>query len=440
MTQPTTANSDPKPTPLQLFLRAVLVIAVLVLGIVSMAYFVKTRAQPKKVSRQNTGALVEVVTVYPRRQDLTISAHGQVIPAQQVAIIAEVGGRVVWINDELVPGGRIHQGQNLIRVDARDYNLAVEQQLAQVESALTALEIERSQKQIAEREWQLLKDQAPKNNLALREPQLRSAQAALKAAKSGLGRSQLSVNRTTVRAPFNGIVYSKSVDLGQLVGPQAPIATLVGTDAFWVQVSVSVDRLQWMSIPDVAGASQGSPATVIQTVGNVTIRRPGRVIQLLGDLDPAGRMARILVEIPHPLDMAADESAATTSAGTAAEETKNPELPLLLGAYVQVDIQGAEMDGVIEVPREAVHGGDHVYVYNDGTLDIREIDIVWRRAETVLVSRGLAAGDEVIISPLGAPVQGMILRTKTVTDNKSATADQPAPVTPRAADATTPNQ
>jgi RND family efflux transporter MFP subunit len=321
-----------------------------------------------------------------------------------------VGGRVVWMHPELTPGGRVPSNTRLLRIDARDYRLALEQQAAQVDRARTELELERGRKRIAEREWSLLnrsggaataaagsQSQAPEGgNLALREPQLRSAQAALKAAQSGFEQARLAVGKTGLTVPFNALVQTRSVDIGQLVAPGAPIATLVGTDSFWVQVTIPVGRVSRIDVPGLRGAKQGSSARIRQRTGEGVVERSGRVVRLLGDLDPAGRMARLLVEIDDPLALRAETA---------------PGAPLLLGAYVEVVIEGRELDNVVELPREALQDGDTVHLVGSGDkLVVREVEVVWRQREHVLVGKGLGAGERVIVSPLSAPMAGMKIK------------------------------
>src|SRR5690606_11471235 len=134
-------------------------------------------------------------------------ATGTVVPARSVALSAEVGGRVTWMTPDLVPGGRIAANKPLLQIDARDYKLAVEQQYAAVDRARTELELERGRRKIAEREWELLgKGSGGDGNLALREPQMRTAEVAVKAAESGLERARLAVGRTKISLPFNALV------------------------------------------------------------------------------------------------------------------------------------------------------------------------------------------------------------------------------------------
>ncbi|MEM9494174.1 MAG: HlyD family efflux transporter periplasmic adaptor subunit, partial [Myxococcota bacterium] len=286
-----------KPTVGQLIVRAIIALGILGVGIMIFGALVSTRPEPSKKPRVDSGLLVEVVAAEAKSSEVIVPANGQIIPAQQIALSAEVSGRVTWLSDALIPGGHIKAGDQIARIDARDYTLAVEQQVAQVDQANTELEVERNRKVIAEREWELLGGNEPANAVALRDPQLRTARASLKSAESALRRAKLNVSKSVIRAPFNALVQQKSVDIGQLVGPQSPLATLVGSDVYWVQAALSVDQLKRIRIPGVSGATEGSAVTVRKSLGDREVTRQGKVIQLLPDLDPVGRMARVLVEI-----------------------------------------------------------------------------------------------------------------------------------------------
>jgi RND family efflux transporter MFP subunit len=405
-------------------LRAFIVLAVIGLGVGTCRALISMKKSPVKKPRVDSGVLVETIAAVPSKQQVRVGATGAVVPARSVALSAEVAGRVVWMAPELLPGGRIPANRPLLRIDARDYRLAVEQQYALVDRARTELEVERGRRKIAEREWELLgkgsggaagagSGSGSGGNLALREPQLRTAEVALKAAESGLERARLTVGKTSVSVPFNALVQGRNVDVGQLVTPGQPLATLIGTDEFWVQVLVPVDRLRWIDVPGMRGATTGSVVRIRQRTSGAGIERTGRVVRLMGDLDPAGRMARVLVAIDDPLGL---------GLGTAETTAAPDRLPLLVGAYVEVEIDGDELADVIEVPRDALHGGDTVFVYDDGKLAIRHVDIIWRRPDSVLIGSGLTAGDKIVVSPVPGAVEGMKLR---LAGDKAASAPAP---------------
>jgi RND family efflux transporter MFP subunit len=394
-------------------LRAMLPLGVIGVGVVIMVTFVKSRPQPKKEPRKELGALVEVVRVQATQEKLRVIAHGTVVAAEQVVLSPEVSGRVVWQHPDFVPGGRFKKGETLLRIDPRDYQLFIQQQSANVQRAQAELNLEASRKEIAKREWEILGEETRATDLgravALREPQRQAAEAQLESARSAKAQAQLAVSKTAIRSPFNAFVKIEQVDLGQLVSPAMQLGTLVGTDRFWVQVSIPIDKLGFIDVPAVnVKDGEGSAAVTSQEIAGRRVERPGRVVRLLGDLDPVGRMARVLVEIYDPLGL---ERGSPRKNGGGDAAAPKPELPILLGAFVEVHIDARDVSDVIEIPRLALHAGDQVYVHGpDGRLEIREVEIVWRREQSVLVKKGVNPNDEIIVSRLPNAVRGMRLR------------------------------
>lgn len=382
-------------------LQLLLVVAVLAAGVGTLALLRATKPEAQRADQDVTPLLVETLRVERKRHEASVRAQGTVVPARRVSIQPEVSGRVRWQNPELVPGGRISEGQPLIRIDPREYELAVKARQADVSRARLELRMEKGQREVAQREWQKFggdqADAADGGTLALREPQVRTAQVAVQSAESALEQARLNLARTTIRAPFNALVMEENVETGQLVGPQTNVAVLVGTDRFWVQVSVPVEALASIRVPGRGGAEQGSSARVWQAADGAPIERLGEVIRVLPDLDPGGAMARLLVAIDDPVGQRADG---------------DPELPMLLNSFVNVEVEAPPLDDVIEVPRAALREGDRVYVMDgDDQLRIRTVQIAWRRPDAVLVRDGLEDGERLITSRVPAPVEGMRLRT-----------------------------
>jgi RND family efflux transporter MFP subunit len=410
--------------------KSVLPVAVVAGGVLVLLGLKATRPEAKRTPQSDRDPTVEVFVARAADHDVEVLAQGRVIPARQVSLQPEVGGRIVWQHAALVPGGRFKKGELLLRIDGRDYELALQQQQAAVDRARLDLEIERSRKKVAEREWQLLGDKRPQvapgpdggppDLLALREPQLRTARVGLEAAQSGLERAKLDINRTVLRAPFNAVVQLENAEIGQLVGPQSPLVTLVGTDHFWVQVSIPVDNLARIKIPGInAEPGAGSVARVWQDVGGARIERAGRIARLLGDLDPTGGMARVLVEIDDPLAL------------TTAERAAEPGLPLLVGAFVNVRIDAGQVAAAIEVPRQALRDGTSVSVVNtDSRLEMREVQIVWRFPDRVLVRNGVVDGDQVVTSRLGEIIAGTKVQIAEQPPAAEAEAARPTASTP----------
>jgi len=371
--------------------------AVLVLagGIALSAVLLATRTEPEKATRVERGTLVETWTADSRSERYTVPAQGVVTPARRVVLQPQVGGRVVELNDALVPGGLVEAGELLFRIEPDDYELAAETARTRLADAQARLALEQGRQRVAEREWRLFadeRDEAADPTLALREPQLATAEAAVAGARAQLRQAELNLQRTRVTAPFNALVLDENVDPGQTLSPQSQAATLAGTDRAWVRAAVPVDRLGALELPDERGRG-GSTVEIRYDSGAGTVVRRGRLLRLLGDLDPAGRLARVLVGIDDPLAL----------------ETGG--LPLLFESYVDVEIESERVTEVVALERAWLHAGDRVYVYGeDGRLDIRRVEVGWRKPDQVMITGGLEAGELVVTSPLASPVPGMKLR------------------------------
>ncbi len=419
--------------------RFVLALIPLALGIGAMYMLVKTKPKAKKKPVDHRGTLVETIKVASTSQTIDVHANGTVSAEHLQVVSPEVGGRIIWLNDDIEIGAHFKAKERVARVDGRDYYLAIQAQKAAVDSARTALEIEQNLAKSARNDWKVMGlKKPPKGSIALREPQMRTARMNIKAARSGLLRSQLTASKTLVLAPFNGIVVDKKVSKRQLVLPGAPLITLASTDRFLVTVSVPLRRLEWVRVPGVNGidADGGSRVEVQQRVGDKFVVRMGKVIRMNAQLDPRGRMAQLIIAIDDPLRL---KKGAEYKLNTKIAPAQLSKLPLLIGSFVKVRIFGKKVDNLVEVPRLALRNGDQVYVMTkDNKLDIRTLSILWRLEQSVLVNKGLSDGDQVIVSPVPVPLKGMKLRR--AEQSASKTKKPPAAKLPASGAKTTKNE
>lgn len=363
-------------------------------GVAIAAGLVLTKPKTKRVAPPRNPPIVETVSVSAQSRPAVVEALGTLIAEQQVRLQPEVSGVVRKLHPALVPGGRVRKGAPLLHVDNRNYRIALEQARAQVAKAEVDLRLERGRQRVAKAEWDLLGGDTrgeADEELALRKPQVMNVEAALASAKSALERAQLDLSRTVLKAPFDAFVQEESVDLGQRVGPESPVATLIGTDAFWVQVSLPPSALSFVGAP--SEGKPGSSVLVRSAAPGREVERDGRVIRVLGDLDPRGKMARVLVEVRDPLGLESKGSA-----------------PLLLGEVVKVQIEGRALDDVYAVPRLALRDGDVVWVAEQDKLSLRSVEVVWRGADEVFVRGSLGANPRVVTTRIATPVEGMPLR------------------------------
>ena len=394
-----TRPGAPAPRWRRILIGMVLPVLLVAGGAAGAYWFVITRpGMPERPPRPSY-ALVTVTAVTPTTRQVMVEAMGTVVPARESVIMPQVSGQIVWLAPEFMVGGRFQTGEEMLRIEKRDYELALEQRRSDVARAEYEVKLEEGQQIIARAELTatgLAVESEASRELMLRIPHLKRFKAAVAAARASLENAELDLKRTVVRAPFNAVVTDQLVDLGTQASTQTRLVTLVGTDEYWVKVSLPLEKLAWIQVPQGPG-EEGAVAKVRQAGLGPEDMRTGRVLRSLASMETEGRLANLLVEVKNPLDLG-------RPAGT-------PRPPLLLGAYVQVAIEGRTLQNVVAVPRRAVHEGNRLWVMTpENTLDIREVDIVWRDREYALVARGLAAGERVVTSAIPTPVTGMRLR------------------------------
>lgn len=379
-------------------IKIVLPLLIIVVGIIAARTLIAHRPEAKKAPRENPGALVETLPVTRGDRQVKVYGTGTAQARQQVEITPQVGGRVVEVSPNMVTGGFFKKGDLLFRIEEADYRLAVDKAraaLAKAEYEMAAME---GQARVARQEWERLDLAGGKespNSLVLYEPQLKNARAALLSAKAALREAELALGRTAVHAPFAGVVRSESVDLGQVVRAGTTAAVLVGTGEAEIVVPLPVQELGWLQIPRPGGKGPGSPATVQLTTGGRTFEWSGRIDRSLAEVDPQGRMARVVVAIDDPYALKSREQG-------------RPELAV--GTFVQVVLHGDALRDVAVLPAGALRDGEEVWIMNDSHLKIRAVEVLRRDRGEVVIGRGLASGEKVVLTNLAGAAEGMKLR------------------------------
>ncbi len=384
---------------LQFFLSA----ALLGGGVVLATYYMKTGPEAKQHKRQPNPPLVRVTEVHHDTHRLIINGMGTVLAAREVNLTPGVGGEIIAISDNMVPGGFFTKGETLVTIDPVDYELAILQLRSEVAKAENDLELEMGNQRIAQKEYEILGQEVSKaeKKLMLREPQLNMQRATLQGIKARLAQAELNLKRTRVKAPFNGVVLSRSVNYGSRVNESTPLARLVGTDLFWLKLAIPTDQLKWITFP--GEGRQGSKVQIfLQEKGRDGATRIGQIIRLAADVEEKGRMATVYAAVRDPLCLRS-------------ENRNKPKI--LLGSFVRAEIEGTELKAVVPINRDHLRDNDSIWLMTDGdTLEIRHVDIVARTDDRVFIESGLENGERLIISNLAAPVAGSPL--KRIVDSK----------------------
>ncbi|MBW1774370.1 MAG: efflux RND transporter periplasmic adaptor subunit, partial [Deltaproteobacteria bacterium] len=297
----------------------------------------------------------------------------------------------------LVNGGAFRKGETLLRLDPVDYRLAVTLAKAKVKNAESLLQLAEEEAAAASQEWRLYHAKGPKPDskpppLVAKEPQLAAAKARLEADRADLGIAMLNLERTELKAPFEGRVGEENVDSGQYVPVGKALAGIYSTEAAEIVVPMEDEKTFWFHIPDFTpGEAHGSLATVLVHFAGQERTWPAQVVRTEGKLDERTRMINVVVRVEKPY-------------------AKKP--PLAVGLFVTVDIEGRTLPKAAIIPRSALHQGDTVWVVDkDDRIRFRKVDVALLQGDEAIVQDGIEDRERLVITPLKAVTDGMAVRT-----------------------------
>lgn len=368
-------------------------------GLVSWQIYVH-RPRVQAVSQPLQPPLVRVTAVQPETVRIPVESQGTVTPAIHVSIAARLSGGVVEVADALVPGGFVKKGDPLVRIDARDYDVAVARAVAEVARAEERFTQARAEYQQKLKEYAGV-DPHTVAEIALRRPQFESAQKQLEAARAELRFAQLQRQWTRVRAPFDARVVAVHVNVGHYVSPGTVLVELDAVDRVQVRLPFTLAQAALLDLPLRPGeeaGGDGPDVTLYQEIAGRSVQWEGKVVRTEARLDLPGRLLYAVVEVEDPYGL---------------REAARSRPPLLVGSFVRARFQGKPIEGVYVLPGTAVHHRDQVWLAGSANrLQRQAVDVLFRDAGRVYVNGGLWPGARVITSALETPVEGMSLQVR----------------------------
>jgi multidrug efflux system membrane fusion protein len=373
-------------------------IAVLSLGAIGSVAMVRLKPEVETKIPERKPPLVRVQEATFADRQLNVMSQGTVAPRNESQLVPEVSGRVIWVSDSLAAGGFFEKGEILLKIDPYDYEQAVIRAEADVARAKLRLAQEEAEARVARKEWNDL-GSGPAKALALREPQLEEARAALAASEAALDKAKRDLERTRVRAPYAGRVRNERVDVGQFVSVGSPVATLYSVDYAEVRLPVPSAELAYLDLPlDYRGKpskESGPKVTLRADFAGKTHVWDGRIVRTEGEIDPTSRMVHVVAQVKDPYGKGDDPD----------------RPPLAVGLFVQAEIEGRLTRDVAALPRSALRGKDTVLVVDsEARLRFRQVDLLRATDEEIVIRSGLEPGEKVCLSSLEAVTDGMEVR------------------------------
>lgn len=372
---------------------------IIILGFIALYFvLVLTQPRPERAEVEARPAAVFVTEAQSSPVQLFVETQGEVTPLTEIDLTAQVAGRITYVNPSFVQGGFFEAGEVLIQLEDADHRLAVTRAQALVSQRQQQLIREEAESELAREEWESLGD-GEASPLTLREPQLADARAQLAAAQASLAEARLNLSRTRISAPFDGRVRQKNADLGQYVGPGTRLGRVFSTDRVQVRLPLTNSELAILDLPLAFQASdeaQGRRARLSADVAGRERVWDSRLVRTDSAIDPQTRTLSAIIEVDDPYGEAADAAGA----------------PLAVGLFVSARIDGRSLENAYSLPRSALRGSDQVFVaQTDGTLSIRQVEVVDSSSERVVVAGGaLSEGDRIVTSPLRGAADGMLVR------------------------------
>lgn len=399
---PLSASRHEKPAPRRWRWR-LLVLSILAAGVGGFVALQAFKPEPAARAPGRQVPLVRVDLAQAASGPLSVVGHGVVRPRAEVAVGAELSGRVVHVSPDLVTGGRFGRGDVLVRLDAAPFAAALAQAEAERSSAGAALTlaeqtVRRTEDLIAQG---FLSRQALDERIASRD----QARAALARAEAQVHQRRLDLARTEIRAPFDGRVLAERVDVGDTAQPGRELARIY--DARELEVAVSLGDREMALVGDAwgtrgrAGADRRSARVHVEH-GGAEYRWPGRIDRVEAALDSATRTFSVIVRVLEPT--ARGEPLA--GAGAAAAP------PLVVGMFARVEIDGRDPGPHLRLPRAALRDGDVVWLLDAASaISIRPVRVLHQDDSSVAVTaEGIEPGAQVVVSALPVVTDGMPVR------------------------------
>ncbi len=362
--------------------------AIVVAFLFGAATLMATAPELEPTSIKPVPVTVRVQNVALESIQLTVHSQGSVVPSTVSQLIPEVSGRVTWTSPNLVAGGYFAAGQELARIDELDYKNARDRAKAALKRAQAEVEHAKFEygrlKSLAERK--LTSRSALENGLRA----YRVSQAAFEDAQVNFEQAEENLNRTVLRAPFDGLVKAENVDIGQFAARGQPIATLYASDVVEVRLPIADRQLAFLNLPtlrtgNLPAAQQ--PSVVLKAeYGGRTLSWAGKIVRTEAEIDTASRMVQLVARV----------------------ETQENQPDLSVGLFVNAEISGIAVENVVVLPRSSLRNQNQVLIVDgEDKIRFRTITPLRLYQDSVLVADGLLDGERVCVSTLQTAIDGM---------------------------------
>ncbi|MFL2479781.1 MAG: efflux RND transporter periplasmic adaptor subunit [Verrucomicrobiales bacterium] len=330
-------SSPPKEDIVMQSLRFI-VIPVIILGLGYLIYsqIKEPTAKPKKPPGIRKVPKTKVIELHVENYTSSIESNGIINAHNEVNLTSQVPGRVVEIHPQFEDGAFFKKGTILVELEEADFLTSVASAEAMLAQASASHAQEKARSEQARLNWEDLGYDEEPNELVLRLPQLREAEARVNSATTQLAQAKRNFDRSKIKAPFDGRVRKRLVGVSQAISGSTPLGNIFAVDYAEVRIPISAKEMRHLNLPE----NPDDPSVEITLHDaldekNQTIW-PAQIIRTEGTLDENSLELFAIAKILDPFG-------------------RNSTLPpLRIGQPVNAKIPGKILEGVIKIPRRAV--------------------------------------------------------------------------------------
>ena len=380
-------------------------VSIIAVAIAVAAIVVINKPKPESADLKTKALLVDAARVVKQDLQITVRAQGTVVPRTATTIMAEVAGKIVEVSPHLKAGGFFEEGELLLRIDDRDYQANLKSAHANVASAKSVLATEKGKAEVAYQDWLKYRSSVKRSeaatDLALRKPQLKDAESKLDSALADLEKARNQLDRTRIRAPYDGIVRSKDVDIGQYVNTGNQLLKTFAIDTAELRLALPENKLAYINLPTINNPTQTPPAVQLSAnIGNKIATWEAALVRTEGIIDERSRALFTVAEIADPYGLHTQVSQ-----------------PLRIGTFVDANIEGKHFDNLVMLPRHILRAGNKIWVIDaQRRLQNRQVSTLRTEGKYIYVTAGLDDNELVCMSNISGAIPGTEVRVATTTD------------------------
>ncbi len=379
--------------------------------------------RPEKQSTARPAPVITLPVQALRTQTLPIPirSQGTVQPHTRTELINQVPGEIISVSETFVAGGLFKKGELLLRIDPRNYHTQLKEAESQLAAAKSRLAQEEGQARVAYQDWLrrtraagLREEDAAATELAQRKPQLAEARAQLAAAEARLEQAQHDVERTYIRAPYDGMVQEKQAALAQYVEKGRPLGVIFAVDRAELRLPIKEHDLAFLELHNrrqaTAAVPAGAPVQITALLGHQNFQRSGRLVRTEGVLNERTRVLYVVVAIEDPYQLRLP--------------LRERDKILRMGTFVRARIDGRPFTVSI-LPQKLIQADNKLWFIDEGRIRTTAVQVLTLDGENMYLRHSLPEGTLVPLYVPQGTLPGMAVRPELAGGEAAAATPNP---------------